>query len=250
MGLPRDSFLKRFLRRIRTYTVLPLSYRLRYGKLGVYLAHSCYIPGWMLEEESVALAEACYNLPDDAVILEIGSFVGKSAVLLAGARKLRGSGKVHCVDPFDASGDDFSVPFYQRVARRRQISLLAWFHENMRRCEVSDWVTAYKGGALDIAPTWNTPLDLLFLDGDQSPEGARATYEAYAPFLKPGGVIALHNTAPRDYDPGHDGNRRVVLETIREPEYVEIRQVQGITFAHKAGSTVPAVAVQEISSVL
>jgi predicted O-methyltransferase YrrM len=249
MGLPHDRLLKRVLRRIHTYTVLPLSYRLRYGKLGVYLAHSCYIPGWMLEQESVALAQACYDLPENAVILEIGSFVGKSAVLLAGARKLRGSGKVHCVDPFDASGDSFSVPFYQRVAQRRQVSLLEWFHENMRRCDLSDWVRAYQGGALDIASTWNTPVDLLFLDGDQSPAGARTAYEAYTPFLKPGGIIALHNTAPRDYDPGHDGNRRVVVETIREPEYSDIHQVQGITFARKTGTSVPVVVPQEATSV-
>jgi predicted O-methyltransferase YrrM len=193
----------------------------------------------MLEHESVALAQACYNLPEDAVILEIGSFVGKSAVLLAGARKLRGSGKVHCVDPFDASGDSFSVPFYQRVARRRKISLLEWFHENMRRTGLGDWVEAYQGRALDIASHWNTPLDLLLLDGDQSPIEARATYEAYIPFLKPGGIIALHNTAPRDYDPGHDGNRRVVVESIHEPEYTDIRQVEGMTFARKVNSVVP-----------
>ena len=33
---------------------------------------------------------------------QIGSFLGCSTVLLAGARRLRGSGRVHAVDPFDA----------------------------------------------------------------------------------------------------------------------------------------------------
>lgn len=48
------SLLDRSLARLRTYTVLPLSYQLKYRGLGKYLAQSCYIPGWMLEHESVA----------------------------------------------------------------------------------------------------------------------------------------------------------------------------------------------------
>jgi hypothetical protein len=36
-------------------------------------------------------------------------------VLLAGARTLRGSGTVHCVDPFDGLGDAFSVRVDQRL---------------------------------------------------------------------------------------------------------------------------------------
>ena len=233
MKLASDGLLQRAKRRIKSYTITPLSFRLRYGELGKYLAASCYIPGWMLDQEIVALAQVCYNLPKDAVILEIGSFVGKSAVLLAGARKLRGSGKVHCIDPFDASGDAFSVPFYQRIARRRQVSIKDWFDENMRRAGVSDWITTYQGTALEIAPQWHTPVDLLFLDGDHSPEGARATYDRYAPFLKPNGIIALKNTADREYDEGHDGNRRIVVDLIREPDYNNVYCIESITFAQK-----------------
>jgi hypothetical protein len=44
-----------------------------------------------------------------AVIVEIGVYFG-SASDLAGARKIAGTGVVHCIDPFDASGDDFSAP--------------------------------------------------------------------------------------------------------------------------------------------
>ncbi|MFZ4639964.1 MAG: class I SAM-dependent methyltransferase [Nodosilinea sp.] len=234
MGLSSASLLTRLRRRLYSYTLLPLSYRLKYGELGRYLARSCYVPGWMLENNSVALAKAAYDLADDAIILEIGSFVGKSAILLAGARKLRGSGKVHCVDPFDASGDPFSVPYYQRVARRRKMALIDWFKENMRWCGLTDWVEIHQGTALEVRPAWTLPLDMLCLDGDQSPLGARATYEAFIPFLKTGGVITLKNTSDRDYDEGHDGNRRIAVETIVEPQYTDILYVDDMTFARKA----------------
>lgn len=231
--MKETSLLVRFLGRLRSYTLLPLSYRLRYGDLGIYLAQSCYIPGWMLENESIALAEAAYDLPENAVILEIGSFVGKSAVLLAGSRKLKNSGKLHCIDPFDASGEPFSVPFYERVAKRRKMPLIEWFEENMNWCGLTDWVEVYQGTALEIRPSWTLAVDMLCLDGDQSPQGARAIYEAFIPFLKVGGIVTLKNTADRDYDEGHDGNRRLVLETIVEPQYTDIVTVESITFARK-----------------
>ena len=45
-------------------------------------------------------------------------FSGVLRFFLAGSRKLKGSGHVHCVDPFAATGDAFSVPIYQRSLGR------------------------------------------------------------------------------------------------------------------------------------
>jgi predicted O-methyltransferase YrrM len=36
-------------------------------------------------------------------------------------------------------------------------------------------------------------LDFLFLDGDHSEAGIRQDFEDYAPFVRPGGLIALHD---------------------------------------------------------
>jgi MMP 1-O-methyltransferase len=235
MGLPTDSLLTRVRRRVKSYTVTPLRYRMQHGDIGKYLADACYIPGWVQENESLALAKVCYDLPDNPVVVEVGSFVGKSAVFLAGARKLKGSGIVHCIDPFDASGDPYSTPFYLRVAGRRKVTLLEWFEENMKKSGVSAFVKAYQATGQEIGKTWTTPIDLLYLDGDQSPEGARETYELFAPHVKPGGLVVLHNTAERDYDEGHDGNYRVVKETIRPPQYTDVYKVDMMTFARKVG---------------
>jgi cephalosporin hydroxylase len=37
------------------------------------------------------------------------------------------------------------------------------------------------------------PLDFLFIDGDHSYAGVRADFELYAPLVRPGGMIALHD---------------------------------------------------------
>jgi predicted O-methyltransferase YrrM len=76
-------------------------------------------------------------------------------------------------------------------------------------------------------------VDLLLLDGDQSRLGARAAYESWAPFLKPGGIIAVHNTEPRVYAPDHDGNRRLALEEVVPPRYTDVRLVGATTLGRK-----------------
>jgi len=204
--------------------------------LADYLALAEAIPGWTRGEEAEALAQMAYALEGDAVIVEIGSFFGSSAVLLAGGRKLKASGKVHCVDPFDGSGDSFSVPVYRAIiGSLTPRSPRQHFEENIRAAGLSDWVEVHQGRAEEIALAWTTPIDLLFLDGDQSPAGARAAYEAWSPWLKPGGVIALHNSDPREYEAEHDGHYLIAVEEIKAPHYIDRHLVCSITFARKAG---------------
>src|SRR5262249_44295214 len=42
------------------------------------------------------------------------------------------------------------------------------------------------------------PLDFLFVDGDHAYESVRPGYEPYAPLVRPGGLIALHDIVGAD----------------------------------------------------
>jgi hypothetical protein len=199
-----------------------------------FLDESIYLPGWYRGEEAQTLALISHSLPEGAIVVEIGSFLASGTVLLAGPRKLRGSGRVHCVDPFDCSGDAFSVPVYQKLLTAvGGGSLRQRFEENIERAGLADWVDVHQSRADELAAVWTTPVDLLVLDGDQSVAGARAAYDCWLPFLKPGGMIAVHNTEPRAYVADHDGNRRLALEQILPPRFAEVRLIGATTFARK-----------------
>jgi predicted O-methyltransferase YrrM len=187
--------------------------------------------GWTRGAEAVALARQAYALPASPTIVEVGSFLGCSTILLAGARELRGSGRVHAVDPFDASGDAYSAPYYRAIAGRGRATLRARFEANLRRAGVADRVEVHQGRAEAVAAGWAAPIDLLFIDGDQSPAGARAGYLAWAAYLRPGAVIAVHNSVATE--PDHDGSRRLVAELIRPPDYRDLQLVESITFARR-----------------
>ncbi len=215
--------------------------RLRIGPLGTYVGRSRRIPGWNRDAQAIELAKASYALPDGALVVENGCFLGCSTVLLAGARVLRDSGEVHVIDPLDGSGDAFSAPVYQAIANAQGRTLRSALEANLRTSGVADRVVIHQGLGHEIAATWTRPLDMLVLDGDQSPAGARLAYAAWSPFLKAGGVLVVHNSTPMDYQPDHDGSYRVVQEFVRAPWYDHVRCLGMGTFAVRTSAPHPAI---------
>ena len=204
------------------------------GPFAEYVRASFAIEGWFRGPEVAEMIAVLQALPPGCVMVEVGSFMGSASVLLAGVRKCCGSGKLHCVDPFDGSGDAFSVPVYEQLLQGTgHASLRECFEANIRNAGLSDWVRIHQGEAAAIAQSWTQPIDLLFLDGDQSPAGARLGYESWEPFLKVGGILAVHNSADRPYAENHDGSRRLCLSDLHPPKYGEVRLARATHFARK-----------------
>jgi precorrin-6B methylase 2 len=208
-------------------------------RIPIYLRLSERVPGWTRGPEAEALIRAAYALPDGAVIVEIGAFLGSGSILLAGARKLRRSGRVHCVDPFDASGDAFSVPHYQRILGdypgNTQIQL---FRHHLRKAGLTDWYTLHEGTAQQIGLGWNTGIDLLFMDGDQSLEGVLLAYQTWQQWLNAHGLLVLHNSNSDNYSPGHDGHFRLRERLLAGSDY-ELVEVAGSTSFFRKKATEP-----------
>jgi predicted O-methyltransferase YrrM len=204
-----------------------------------WIATALTIPGWTQHNEARELVRAATDLEKDAVIVEVGVFMGRCSFLLANTRLAAAGGELHCIDPFDCTGDAYSVPHYQRLLAESTLpTLYEVFMENMRRAGTLKPIRVHEGTATAVAKHWNLPIDLLLLDADQSVHGARAAFEAWTPFLKPGGTLVLCNTADRTYATDHDGYRRIALEEVVEPRYSCVRRVEGLTFATKGAEVV------------
>ena len=211
----------------------PVRDRVRYGEVGPYLSAARRIPGWLGASEGVALARAVLSLPPDPTVVEVGSFLGRSTVVLAGALTVHGGGMVHCIDPFDGVGDPHSAPVYESIRVGSDRTLRRRFDDNIARAGVTERVRVHVGTAETVTPRWDEPIDLLFLDGDQSVAGARRAFALLSPHLRTGGVVALHNSNDRDYAPDHDGHRQIVLRDLPGGDWSDPFTVGTTTFSRR-----------------
>jgi predicted O-methyltransferase YrrM len=159
-------------------------------------------PGFLTEREGRFLALAAAAAPAAGVILEIGSFMGKSTVGLAAVARRTGQEPVVTVDPHSAPAP--TDPDLEGAAS-------SWdaFHATVRGAGVSAFVAAHRAFSRDLAREWQRPIRLLWIDGDHTYAGAREDFALFAPHLAPGAIIALHDVLH-----SYEGPLRVFIELV------------------------------------
>ena len=104
-----------------------------------------------------------------AYVLEIGTFLGYSALCLA--RGLKPGGEIHTIE---------NNPESALIAR-----------ENFKNSKTGNKIILHTGNALELLERIDRPWDLIFLDADKT--GYLAYYEALVPKLKSGSLILADN---------------------------------------------------------
>ena len=134
----------------------------------------------MSPEERMLLLKTAMGLRSGFIACEIGSYLGASASLLALAASVL-DGSVHCVDTWDNRA--------MSVEPERDT------YEEFRRNTdpFARWITMHRGESIAVASQVPAPLDLLFIDGDHSYDGAKADLDHYAPKLRAGGLLLMHD---------------------------------------------------------
>jgi precorrin-6B methylase 2 len=161
--------------------------RLHYYLIQKNIIEYLQIDGWLTKSEALGLYTIASQLPKDAVIVEIGTWKGKSTYCMAKGLK---SGRIYSVDPFDASGEKESAVVYEE--RKGTTSLLEQFEIRMKELKVFDRITPMKGLSNQFVGKIKS-IDFLFIDGDHSIEGCDFDFTNYAPYLNKNGYLAFHD---------------------------------------------------------
>lgn len=160
------------------------------------------IDGWMTIRELELLALLAAFPTADGLILEIGSYRGRSTVAIALASERAGDPYVVAVDPLPDSG-----PMAEDEAGKP--SARALFENNLTRAGVLDRMEFHQQLSGDLGRSWDRPLRFLWIDGDHTYSGAKIDFDVYAPHLSDGAIVAFHDVlAP------FDGPVRVFAEDV------------------------------------
>lgn len=137
-----------------------------------------------------ALTAICAALPNGCKILEVGSFLGGSAIVICGVVASRG-GRLVCVDTWKGSEED--KPFWDTV---RLGTLYEDFIENIEAAGVSHMIEIVRGNSQDAAVYGrfsDGEFDMAFIDGSHKTEDAYQDFCNYWAKVKPGGFMLAHD---------------------------------------------------------
>lgn len=156
--------------------------------------------------------ECATRIKDGSQLVEVGSWMGQSAVWLA--QRLQDLGKsgcvLHCVDTFRGEQDQ---PAHLQTVESHGGSIRAKFEENINAADVAGMIEIHEGESVQRANDFgDASLDFIFIDAAHDYDSVKADLAAWFPKLKADGIFAGH-----DYP--SDDVRRAVHEHAAEHGY-------------------------------
>lgn len=163
------------------------------------------IKGFLAPDEGEALYQYALEASKLGPCLEIGSYCGKSTVYLGTACK-QNNRTLFALDHHRGSeehqlGEEYHDPDLYDASIELMDSFKA-FRTTMRKADLDDTVVPIVSSSAVASRDWATPLGMLFIDGGHSEEAAQTDYRSWASFIKPGGILAIHDIFPNPADGG------------------------------------------------
>jgi len=196
-----------------------------------WLSHSNRIPGWLTDSEACQLYTLARDiLPERTPIaVELGSWQGKSSVMIAGGLAGKRDARLYCVDPFGTDENpEYQQRYYSPLLSAMDRTLEQAFSDHMRQSGLSSIAEAVRGYSFEIVQTWTIPIDFLFIDANHEYESVNRDFEQWEPFLKIGGIVALH-----DVSASWPGPTRVRDERFKLPKFDAYSQTDSLAWAIK-----------------
>lgn len=147
------------------------------------------VPGWMTEGQGRALFDAARRCPDGGRIVEIGSFQGRSTIVLAVAADP--SVEVVAIDPH--AGNDRGPQEIEGFADEAEDDHQR-FEANLVSAGVRDRVTHLRKFSGDALPDVEGPIDVLYVDGAHRYRPALADIRHWGAKVGDGGTLLIHDS--------------------------------------------------------
>jgi predicted O-methyltransferase YrrM len=163
------------------------------------------VTGFMPADEGRALYDAAVRYLGDGTGVEIGTYCGKSTVLLGAAAQQTG-GLLYTIDHHHGSEEHQPGWEYHDTSMvdplTGRFDTLPTLRHTLDAAELDDNVVAVVGKSALVARTWRTPLEFLFIDGGHTDEAAQKDFDGWAKWVAIGGALVIHDVFPDPNDGG------------------------------------------------
>jgi glycosyltransferase involved in cell wall biosynthesis/predicted O-methyltransferase YrrM len=144
------------------------------------------VEGFMVPGQEKYLFDKVASLPEDAAIMEIGSFKGRSTVAM-GFACIGTQRRIYCLDTWDGNDKDFPERQFFDV-----------WNQNVTRNRLNEYVTPLRGYSHDTLAKWHDTqadraIDFAFIDGSHEYGDVLKDFRLVWPLVKENGWIAFHD---------------------------------------------------------
>lgn len=201
------------------------------------VALSC--KGFLDDDEGRRLYDLAREHARLGPVLEVGSYCGKSSVYLGSGAKESG-GILVCVDHHRGNeeqqpGWEYHDPeLLDPVVGR--IDSLPFLRRALHDAGLEETAIVIVGDSARVAELCPVSLGMVFIDGGHTFEAARADYEAWAPRVAPGGILAIHDLFD---DPGQGGQAPIEIyrRALGTGEFDELPRTKTLGVLRRRGTT-------------
>jgi predicted O-methyltransferase YrrM len=179
------------------------------------------VRGFMPADEGRSLYDAALRYLDGGVGVEIGTYCGKSTLLLGAAAQLTAS-VLYTVDHHHGSEEHQPGWEFHDASLIDEVTglfdTLPTFRRTLDAAGLDDHVVAVVGKSPIVAQGWRSPLQFLFIDGGHSETAATEDFIGWAKWVNIGGALVIHDVFPDPRDGG------------RPPYYIYCRAIDSGQF--------------------
>jgi len=186
------AFRRRLANMHRAMTAMGADQRLGYIGVCRDLLRAIGAQGMTHPDECLLLMRLASQVRH-GVIVEIGSYRGRSTIALATGSARGTSAKVYAVEPHD----DFTGVLGARFGPPDKVA----FQDNISHAGVSPLVHLISATSQAAVKNWDATIGLLWIDGDHRYEAVKQDFELWSPFLHGRGRIAFDDSTVEGLGP-------------------------------------------------
>ncbi|OGN19379.1 MAG: hypothetical protein A3F25_01540 [Candidatus Yanofskybacteria bacterium RIFCSPHIGHO2_12_FULL_45_19b] len=144
------------------------------------------VGGWLTRAEGLFLYNTAKKVKAENVIVEIGSWKGRSAICLGNGSKDGNKAKIFAIDPHVGS------PEHQK--RFRKIDTFEEFRQNIDRAGVAHYIEPVRDTSENAAENFKHQVELVFIDGHHGYKFVKLDFNLWFPKVVNGGILAFHDS--------------------------------------------------------
>ena len=144
------------------------------------------VGGWLTEAEGLSLYDTAKKIKTGNVIVEVGSWKGKSTICLGNGSKDGNKVKIFAIDPHIGSSE------HQKMFSK--VDTFEEFRQNINRAGITEFVEPVRDTSENAAKNFNQRIEFAFIDGAHEYSFVKLDFKVWFPKVMSGGILAFHDS--------------------------------------------------------